>query len=68
MQTDHFKDALQSLHDGADPSIDIHHLTIPRDETNTSNGCEYLDDSIRMKEQPYEDTKAPRERRVPSNY
>lgn len=62
MQTDRFKSAVQNLHDGADSAIDIHHLSIPRDEANTSEGCEYLDDSIRMKEQPYDDTEALRER------
>lgn len=47
--------------EGADPSVDFRDLTIPRDEVNTSEGCEYLDGSIRMEEQPLWEDVRPKE-------
>ena len=48
---------LQNEPDGADPSINIRELIYPEIETNTEEGDEYLDDEIRIKDQPYEGEK-----------
>lgn len=53
MQTNYWATPLQSGPDGGDPSINIRELISPEIETNTDEGDEYLDDEIRIKDQPY---------------
>lgn len=48
---------LQDPPDHANPSINIPFQGNVEKETDTSEGCEYFDDNIRMKEQPYHITK-----------
>jgi hypothetical protein len=57
MKTNYLKTPFQNALDGADPSINIRELISPEIETNTDEGDEYLDDKIRVKDQPYEDEK-----------
>jgi|GEM_PF-6995774 hypothetical protein len=54
------KIALQRDTDGADPSINLRELIIPKNEVNTFEGCEYLDDNFRMEEQPSSDVEEQR--------
>lgn len=57
MKTNNREASLPSGKDGADPSIDLRDLIMPQEETNTFEGCEYLDDNIRMEDQPYAEVK-----------
>ena len=57
MQTNNLATPLQNEPDDADPSINIHELIYPEIETNTEEGDEYLDDEIRIEDQPYEGKK-----------
>jgi hypothetical protein len=57
MKTDYLKTPFQNTPDGADPSINMRELISPEIEANTDEGDEYLDDKIRVKDQPYEDEK-----------
>ena len=54
MQPNYLATPLQNEPDDADPSINIRELIYPEIETNTEEGDEYLDDEIRIKDQPYE--------------
>lgn len=54
MQTNYFTSPLENLPDGADPSVNTHDMIYPQDDRNTSEGDEFLNDLIRMKEQPYQ--------------
>lgn len=40
---------------GADQSINLQELVIPRSQVNTFEGCEYLDDNLRMEERSSSD-------------
>lgn len=57
MITNYLKTPFQNAPDGADPSINIRELISPEIETDTDEGDEYLDDKIRVKDQPYADEK-----------
>jgi len=57
MQTNYRVTPLKSGADGSDSSVNIHELISPEIETNTDEGDEYLDDEIRIQDQPYESEK-----------
>jgi hypothetical protein len=57
MQPNYLATPLKNEPDDADPSINIHELIYPEVETNTEEGDEYLDDEIRIKDQPDEGKK-----------
>jgi hypothetical protein len=57
MQTNYFAARSQSGPDGAGPSINMSELISPEVEINSNEGDEYLDDEIRIKDQPYESGK-----------
>lgn len=56
MKTNFLKQFL-NLPDDPDPSAHFRDLIYPTVENNTSEGDEFLDDEIRMTEQPYYDAK-----------
>lgn len=59
MRFHHLQCPLENLPDAPDRAVDIHDVSIPRKETNTNEGCEYLDNHIRMEEQPHQVTERP---------
>ncbi len=54
MQTNYLTTAWQREPEDGDPSISIRELIFPVVETNTQEGDEFLDDKIRIRDQPYE--------------
>lgn len=59
MKTNDVKEQRKDLRKLEDRTVNIHSLKNPRQDTNTSEGCEYLDDRIRMKEQPFSEVVLP---------
>ncbi len=59
MQPNYFTNSLRNPVNNADSSVSVHELLNPEVETNTSEGDEFLDDSIRTTEQPYGDAQTP---------
>lgn len=55
MQTKAIRKALENSFESADPAINPRDLIYPEVEGNLSEGGEYLDDGIRMTDQPYID-------------
>lgn len=58
---------LRHTHEGADPSVNVRDLIISKEETNTSEGCEYIDNNFRMKEQRDQDEGATKKASLQNN-
>lgn len=56
MKNKYFTKLLHGPPDNIGTSIHLHGFSNSEKGTNTSEGCEYLDNNIRMKEQPYSNT------------